>query len=434
MKKNWKNNILPITILFSLLLLVSCNKGGDHAAHADVYTCPMHPTVVSDKPGTCPVCGMDLVRKARPGEEVEITNELSRLMKSPNEAVVSAIKTIKPEFKSVGVSVDAVGIVTYDTRNIYTIPARVGGRIEKMYLKYEFEVVRKGQKIAEIYSPELITAQRELLYLLENDRDNQMLLESAKKKLQLLGLSTSQINDLTNRREISSAFSIYSPYDGYVITNDLAPSVSQDMTQPSGAGGQMDGMNASSSGATAAPTVANSNTQPSFLVREGNYVSTGQTLLKVVNTNALRIELDLLGGQMGMVKHGDKLELDLGNGNKVQAAVDFVQPFFNEGQNFLKIRVYTHKINNLHIGQLVRARIDMKSKESLWIPKTALLDLGTDKIVFIKDRDIVKPKRITTGIRTDDQVEVTEGLASSDEIAFNAQYLVDSESFIKPVN
>lgn len=434
MKKNWKNNILPIAILFSLLLLVSCKKRDDHAAHTDVYTCPMHPSVVSDKPGTCPVCGMDLVRKPHPGEEVEITNELSRLMKSPNEAVVSTIKTIKPEFKSVDVSVDAVGIVTYDTRNIYTIPARVGGRIEKMYLKYEFEVVRKGQKIAEIYSPELNTAQRELLYLLEHDGDNQMLIESAKRKLALLGLSTSQINDLTDRSEVSSVFSVYSPYDGYVITNDLAPAVSQGMTQSPVAGGQMNGMNASSSNATPAPTVANSNTQPSFLVREGNYVSTGQTLLKVVNTNALRIELDLLGAQMGMVKRGDKLELDLGNGNKVQAAVDFVQPFFNEGQNFLKIRVYTHKVNNLHIGQLVRARIDMKSKEALWIPKTALLDLGTDKIVFIKDRDVVKPKRITTGIRTDDQVEVTSGLASSAEIAFNAQYLVDSESFIKPVN
>lgn len=434
MKKNWKNNILPITILFSLLLLMSCNKGNDHAAHTDVYTCPMHPTVVSDKPGTCPVCGMDLVRKTRPGEEVEITDELSRLTKSPNEAVVSAIKTIKPEFKSVGVSVDAVGIVTYDTRNIYTIPARVGGRIEKMYLKYEFESVRKGQKIAEVYSAELITAQRELLYLLEHDGDNQMLIEGAKRKLELFGLSTSQITDLTNRMETSSVFAVYSPYDGYVITNDLAPSVSQRMTQPSSAGGEMGGMNASSSGAASASNVANSNAQSTFLVREGNYVSTGQTLLKIVNTNALRIELDLVGAQMGMVKRGDKLELDLGNGDKVQASVDFVQPFFNEGQNFLKIRVYTHKVNSLHIGQLVRARIDMKSKESLWIPKTALLDLGTDKIVFIKDGDIVTPKRIATGIRTDDLVEVTSGLASSAEIAINAQYLVDSESFIKPVN
>ena len=434
MKKNWKNNILPITTLFSLLFLMSCNKGDDHAGHTDVYTCPMHPTVVSDKPGTCPVCGMDLVRKARPDEEIEITDELSRLMKSPNEVVVSAIKTIKPEFKSVAISVDAVGIVTYDTRNIYTIPARVGGRIEKMYLKYEFEVVRKGQKIAEIYSPELITAQRELLYLLKNDSDNQMLIESATRKLQLLGLSTSQINDLTNRKETSSVFAVYSPYDGYVITNDLAPSVSQSMTQPSSAGGEMGGMKASSSGAASASNVANSNTQPSFLVREGNYVSTGQTLLKVVNTNALRIELDLVGAQTGMVKRGDKLELDLGNDSKVQASVDFVQPFFNEGQNFLKIRVYIHKGNNLHIGQLVQAQIDMKSKESLWIPKTALLDLGTDKIVFIKDLDIVKPKTITTGTKTDDLVEVTSGLASSDEIAFNAQYLVDSESFIKPVN
>jgi hypothetical protein len=86
----------------------------------------MHPTVISDRPGTCPVCGMDLVRKARAGEAVKITEDLSKLLKSPNETVVASINTIKGQYKSVPVSVQAQGVVTYDTRNIYTIPARLG--------------------------------------------------------------------------------------------------------------------------------------------------------------------------------------------------------------------------------------------------------------------------------------------------------------------
>src|SRR5688572_19540269 len=147
MKKNWKNNILYI--LLSLLLFSSCNRGNDHVEH-DVYTCPMHPTVISDKQGACPVCGMDLVRKVRPGEALEITNDLANVMKAPNQSVVSATKTTKPVYKSVPLSVEAVGVVTYDTRKIYTISARVSGRLEKIYLKYEFQPVRTGQKIAEI--------------------------------------------------------------------------------------------------------------------------------------------------------------------------------------------------------------------------------------------------------------------------------------------
>ena len=127
------------TMLVLMTLVASCNKSGEHAEHADTYTCPMHPTVISDRPGTCPVCGMDLVRKARAGEEVEITEELSKLIKSPNETVIASIKTIKGEYKSMPVSTEAQGVVTYDTRNIYMIPTRIGGRLEKVFLKYAFQ-------------------------------------------------------------------------------------------------------------------------------------------------------------------------------------------------------------------------------------------------------------------------------------------------------
>src|SRR5687767_6956281 len=173
MKKNWRNKITLPGLFIVLLFALGCNKSDEHAEHADTYTCPMHPTVISDKPGTCPVCGMDLVRKARAGEEVEITEDLSKLIKSPNETVIAAIKTIKGEYKSMPVSTEAQGIVTYDTRNIYTIPARIGGRLEKVFIKYAFQQVRKGEKVAEIYSPELVTAQRELVFLREHDSKNE---------------------------------------------------------------------------------------------------------------------------------------------------------------------------------------------------------------------------------------------------------------------
>jgi multidrug efflux pump subunit AcrA (membrane-fusion protein) len=392
----------------------------------------MHPTVISDKPGTCPVCGMNLVLKGREGEEVEITEDLSRLITSPNEIVVSSIKTIKGQYKSVPVSVEAQGVVTYDTRNIYTIPSRVGGRLEKIYLKYAFQVVSKGQKIADIYSPELITAQRELLFLLENDVDNKLLIEATKNKLSLLGMTNSQIHNLIERKETSNAFSVYSPYSGYLITDQQPPSTS--VTMPSGqattSSGMNNGMGSTSSNTSAAPSPVQNNSNSS-IVREGNYVSAGQTLFNVANNDALRVELDLPAKQAGAIKKGDKLDLDFGTGHKEQTSVDFVQPFFNEGQDFVKLRVYTKKAEGLHIGHLVNATIRLSPSESLWVPKESVLDLGTDKIVFLKDRGVLKPKKIITGISVGGMIEISAGLASSDEIAANAYYLVDSESFIK---
>ncbi|HEU5289198.1 MAG TPA: efflux RND transporter periplasmic adaptor subunit [Cyclobacteriaceae bacterium] len=434
MKRNWRNSLLFATILAVVFALVtSCNKGTEHAEHTDTYICPMHPTVVSDKPSTCPVCGMDLVRKARPGEEVEITEDLSKSIKSPNETVIASIKTIKGEYKSVQVSAEAQGIVTYDTRNIYTIPSRIGGRLEKVFLKYAYQQVRKGQKVAEIYSPELLTAQRELIFLLENDAENHSLIQSAKERLKLLGATDSQISDLIQNKEPKNTFAIYSPYDGYVISETqktpVAPMTSQSASTSTG--GMNDGMGRSSSNATQATQSSSTISSIDQLLREGSYVATGQSLFKIVNPSALRVELNIASTLTGTIKKGGKVTLDYGDHHTDEGTIDFVQPFFNEGQEFLTVRVYTKNTDRLHIGHLVKAKIEGSAVEALWVPKDAVVHLGVDDVIFIKEKNVFKPKKVVTGIRTENELEIKQGLSSSDEIASNGQYLVDSESFIK---
>lgn len=417
-----------------MLMLSAC--GNNNTAHEhDTYTCPMHPTVISDRPGSCPVCGMDLVRKARAGEEVKITEDLAKLLKSPNETVVASIRTIKGQYKSLPVTVSAQGVVTYDTRKIFTIPARVGGRLERIYLEYEFQPVSKGQKVAEIYSPELITAQRELVFLLENDSDNAALIDAARSKLELLGMSAGQINDLAQKKEARNTISIYSSRSGYLITSQEVPSAPAAMPSTrTPRGGMNDGMGASaSSGSTTRQQPQQSSTPAESLVREGDYVTAGQTLFTVVNADALRIELSLPGNYTGAIREGSKVQLDPGNNQPEEATVDFIQPFFSEGQEFMRIRVYTNKTQGLHIGHLIDATIHLDSTESLWVPNEAVLDLGTQQIVFLKDRGVLKPKEVITGITAEGQIEIKKGLASSDEIAENAHYLVDSESFVKPI-
>lgn len=424
MKKNWRNNLALSFVFVMLFLVVACNKH-DHADHADTYTCPMHPTVVSDRPGTCPVCGMDLVRKARPGEEVAITEDLSGNLKSPNESVIGSIKTTKGEFKSLNVRVKAQGIVTYDTRSLFAIPSRVGGRLEKVFVKYPYQQITRGQKIAEIYSPELLTAQRELLFVMDHDAGNESIITAAKQKLRLLGITENQIAKLIQRKEPESTFSIYSPHDGYIIPDDLSTTTSATVgATPS----MSDGM------VTKTGNVATSGTssESKALLREGNYVSAGQVLFRIVNAAALRVELNVSSTLGSAITKGDEVMLDFGDNDRQSSTIDLIQPFFNAGQEFLTVRVFTHHTDKLHIGHLVNAELKSKSIEALWIPAESVVDLGVNKVVFVKNRKVFKPKEVTTGIATEGMIQIVKGLSSQDEIAINGQYLVDSESFIKP--
>ncbi len=413
--------------IFMIVIFIMSACREKHTAEHDTYTCPMHPTVLSDKPGNCPVCGMDLVRKAREGEEIAITEDLSRLMKSPNEIVITEIRTTKGEYKSMPISIEAQGMVTYDSRNISTISARVGGRIEKAFLKYPFQLVAKGQKIAEIYSPELINAQRDLLFLLENDPNNQELITAARERLIILGATDSQVKTWVKTRKADNTIAVYSPYEGYVVDpGQKVPTVPNTSSGTTGSG-MGDGMN-DQRAAKQSNTNEVGNTQ---LVKEGSYVSTGQPLFRVINTSSIRVEFNVRTSETGAIKKGSKVFLDFGNEHRHTATVDFVQPFFNEGQEFLTIRAYTSETEDLHIGHLVRATIEAHPVEGLWIPKEAVVDLGIDKVVFVKQRDVFKPQKITAGIGSGKYIEVKSGLSSSDEIAENARFLVDSESFIK---
>ena len=169
-----KNSIAKLVgLLFvSILVLTACNKKTEHnskPAHQhstnQEYTCPMHPEVIQDKPGSCPICGMELVARHTPGTETAIDSSLKHLLKPVNEQVVSNISVIKPDEGTKIFSMQVQGIITYDTREQTSISSRVSGRIERLLIKYNYQPVKKGQLIMEIYSPDLAAAQRELLFI-----------------------------------------------------------------------------------------------------------------------------------------------------------------------------------------------------------------------------------------------------------------------------
>jgi membrane fusion protein, copper/silver efflux system len=433
MKKNLKNKISWRSILAAtiLALLMACSKEGQHEHRS--YTCPMHPTVVSDKPGSCPVCGMDLVLKDNQSTEAEVLSKRDGdVVVSTNEAVISSVKTIKGEFKTLPVMYEAQGIVTYDTRNIFTISSRVSGRLEKVYLKYPYQNVSKGQKVAEIYSPELLTAQRELIFLLQTEPMDNPLTDAAVRKLSLLGMTEAQINSLAATRTVKETYSIFSPYSGYLITNEIAPgtpSSAEEAVASSSGNGMAGGMNGES-GDNSTPASIDEATRS--LVKEGNYISAGGTLFRIINNSSLRIELEVPATQASGIRKGDKLQLDFGTGEMQTATIEFIQPFLGKNEDFIKIRVTTKYLPELHIGHLLKATIKAEPVEAMWIPRESVVDLGKEKVVFVKATSSFKPKPVKTGIFSGDNIQVLHGLTSSDEIAANAQFLVDSESIIKP--
>jgi Cu(I)/Ag(I) efflux system membrane fusion protein len=419
MKKKLNNaKICFLCMMILMLTIVSCSESKikkQETMQMDMsktYTCPMHPQIMRNMPGKCPICGMDLVEKISEKNAVPIDVKVDDLMKPVDEYVVSSIKTISPVEKEMALTIKANGFITYDTRLFSSVASRYEGRIEKLYVKYNFQKVEKGEKLFEVYSPELITAQQNLLFLIKNDVDNKTLIDGSKQKLSLLGMTKTQIDEMISSEQTLPTTTVYSPVSGYVIEEKIA------MEMGNGMGGS---------------TKTDFSTQE-LSVKEGQYLSKGQSVFKLVNTDKVWVLIKLLGSQIGTIKKGDVVQIS-GEAilNPVSEPIEFIQPVFEGADKYLTAHVHLHNPNGeLKIGSLVKAEINAGVKKSLWINKQAVLDLGNEKVVLLKTNGaLFKVKKITTGITVDDWIEVIDGISISDSIAENAQYLIDSESFVK---
>src|SRR5690242_15542448 len=229
-KELFIKGFLIFSLLTSVLTFESCNSRNVKVTaneKEDVYTCSMHPQIISHKPGRCPICGMNLVKKENAMRELTQA-DLSALIQPVNSTVLSTVPVTALKRNAQVINIKAVGTVEYDTRYMKTVSAWVSGRIDKLYVRYRFQAVHAGQKVMDIYSPELLTAQQNLLFLLKNDPGNNNLIQAAKQKLMLLGMSGQQIRSVINDGEAYTNISVCSPYNGHVheagqFTNSPAP-------------------------------------------------------------------------------------------------------------------------------------------------------------------------------------------------------------------
>lgn len=433
------------TTLLALMVLVlfGCKeKKPEVTAKQQVeYTCPMHPQIIRKEPGKCPICGMDLVPKQAAGED-GVDTGLANLLKPVNEQVVARIPVIRPESGTRIFSREIQGNISYDTRRQTSIASRVSGRIEKIYIKYNYQQIRKGQLIMEIYSPDLAAAQRELLYLVRTQA-GVSLIDKAQQRLTLLGMSSAQVQNVISTGTISYRVPVYSTASGYILEKNISNAGSQTgsdgaavSAQAAGSGGDnMSGGMASggsmSGGASGTGSVSQLPAQNSpVLIREGQYVAAGQSLFAVYSNTSLVAEFALTPALAAEVKRGQKLVFRkiADPGAVYTGSIGLIQPTFRAGQNFTLARVYLLD-SRFRIGELISANIPIVSR-GWWVPSAAVLQLGTRAVVFRKQGNVFIPTEVKTGISAEGMIQLFSE-ASDWLIAENAAYLVDSESFIR---
>jgi Cu(I)/Ag(I) efflux system membrane fusion protein len=389
-----------------------------HTQQPKVYTCPMHPEIIREEPGQCPICGMDLVEKLE-GSNAEKLG-LGAIVSPVNRTVLATLKTIQPVEKSLPQTVEALGYITYNPKNAVSISARYGGRIEKLYVKYNFQYVQKGQKLLDIYSPELLTAQENLVFLLNSDMDNREQIQSSKRQLQLLGMNKDQVDNLLKTKKIMRSTSLYAAASGHIHEMQNLT----DLTMPNMQMGTQ-----GNSGMSKEPS------KSGLSIREGMYLEKGQTIFSVVSTEKLWAILKIYSEDVEKVRLHQEVEIysEMHPEKIYKDHIDFLEPSYDPESKHLSARVYLENCDHheLKIGSLIKAKITTTAQKSLWVPKQAVLDLGGfEYVVFLKTEEAFTAHKVVIGKKVGDQVEIKKGLDTSDEIAYDAQYLVDSEGFV----
>jgi hypothetical protein len=364
-------------------------------------------------------------------QQLQVDTALKALTQPVNAQVIASIPVINPKKGPRTYTMELNGVMAYDTRNQTAIASRVAGRIERLLVKYNYQPVQKGQLIMEIYSPDLAAAQRELLFVAKQD-DTEGLLSKAKQRLLLLGMQPAQIEQVLKTGQVIYRVPVYSNASGYILeqTAATASAPAAPAMAPAAAG---DGMGGMGDQAAAAPALAAPTSTP-VLLREGQYVAAGQPVFTIYQPNSLVAEFSLTPQMAARLKRGQSLTFYPPNDkeNTTTATIGLIEPVFRNGQNFTLARIYLNK-RSFRPGQLLTASLPVEYEGPFWLPAEAVTRLGNQYILFRKTNNVFTPIEIKITATIANMVQVGTDMTGW-QIAANAAYLVDSESFIKTSN
>ena len=358
-------------------------------------------------------------------------NEIYWNTKPANQTVISTQKAVEPVDSNMNYIFKGNGYISFDFRRSRKVPVRLGGRIERLYVKYNYQYIRKGEKILELYSPEINTYIEEFLFLTQQPADS-VLLNKAKQKLLLLGLSAAQINQIQNSSQAPLTISVYSPFEGFVLFN---PSAMASMGATGNTSAGMGGMN---SGAGTSPSISPT-VLPDNSIREGMYVAKDQTLFWVNDFKEV-------WGIAAFNKENEKylhkglpvtVTSELMPEKTFQTSIQFIEQVYQGGQKFSQARVYLSNASGiLKENSLITISSSIPVR-SLMVPASSVYYLGKIAIVWVRTgvtkegSNIFQSRVVRIGHRDGKMVQIQEGLNTHELIAKDAGYLADSETIIK---
>lgn len=414
--------ILGVAILLASLASVSFNQQKESEVKEltmvqntnKQYVCSMHPQVIRNSPGDCPICGMFLIELIS-GDKNVFDTALTDIVRSVNQSVLGSVMTVIPEEAIMPLVLESTGIINYDPRKIRTISARFGGLIERSFVKYQFQHVRRGQKIYEIYSPDIYAKQWNYIKLIQAYPDREDLTTEAMEWLKLLGLSKGQIDSLKHSNvKPDYHLAVYSPAEGYTVSSDFDPenffftgAKAEDNPEISLAGAGRIGL------------------------KDGMTVETGAPLFKLIDVRSLRVDLKVKTEVSALLRRGQEVIItdEAIPGRQFNSVIDQIEPL--NGGLFQTVRVYLTDNERLLLpGRQIEARIMAGSHNGLWVPASSVVARGQGSSVFVMNNDRFVATNVRTGVRSGDKIQILAGIDRNDILAGKALLLVDSDGII----
>ena len=433
------NKIIPLVAL-SLLGMASCSKGPTAKdSNFDYWTCTMHPSVHSKGPGKCPICSMNLVpvikRSATPASSSKNAphhdhaamlagkptggGEMQGMPGMPgmkggtesnapqaSEFVVPVerqqqigVTYAKVERKPLAHTIRSVGLIAPDRSRNWQFVSRVDGYVQKLDVTSPGQVVEKDAPLLSIYSPDLLTSEREFVELLrmrdeaktKDARETpQRLIESAKRRLQLWNVTEEQIAELEKTRKASDTLTLLSPFRGVV---------------------------------------------QSVPVEQGKSVKVGDMLVEVANLSLVWMWAEFYENELSMLQVGQKLAITAKSypGQNFDGTIALIDPFINETKRTAKVRIDIPNADfKLRPGMYVNAELTMDMGEALTVPVSAIMPTGESNVVFIdKGEGKLEPRIVQLGAKYGDVYAVNSGLKEGERVVASANFLIDAESKVQ---
>lgn len=358
----------------------------EHAEkHADpTYVCPMHPQIVRGMPGSCPICGMDLVE-----QEVDTGGgEAPPVTVGSGLAFNLGLRTADVVRDTLWKYIETVGRVSYDEDRMWHVHLRSAGWVESLKVRSVGQPVKKGDLLLEYYSPEVLAAQEEYLTALGGP---QKLLRRSQERLQLLGVDEQTIASIRKLRKAQRTVPVYAPASGVVTA---------------------------------------------MKIREGMYIKPATELMTMADLGQVWMLVDVFEHQLDWVREGASVDIEVGAvpGRTWEGVVDYIYPELDGKTRSLKVRLkFANDDGVLKPNMFADVKIYGGPKRGvLVVPReSVILSGGSARVVKRVEDNKYQPVDVVTGMESRERVEVLDGLSEGDVVVTSGQFMIDSESNLK---